>query len=143
MAGMMVGAADPVSGFILCANAENFGDSWGAVAAVNPAVKRVLESWFETSVYMDCGLATVAIVAPIATHLGWLPRGWFNPTGMAVDGIEKAAQTKTMQEMLIEHAANIEAANAMRAMFAMDGDDDDADADTVDMRGPDHFEVPR
>lgn len=135
MAGTAVGMADPVGGFILLTNAEPFSDAWAEVAAVNPRVKLVLESWFSRSVYANAGLATAGMLLPLLTHYKLLPRAWFNPAGDTVTMIETMMApapdggAMTLADMLKMHKE----AQMAGAAESPNGSDPEV---------ADHFEVP-
>lgn len=108
--GMMVGTLDPVGGFILIANAESVSQSWGEVAEVNPAVRRVLENMFSASVYANAGAASLAILLPLLTHYKILPRAWFNPAAGQVVMLEHVTtrseenpEPQSLADLLIAH----------------------------------------
>lgn len=141
-AGMVLGSGDPVGGFILLANADNFGQSWAEVARVNPRVKLILERWFSTSVYANAATATAAIALPLLTHYRIMPLAWFNPARESVPAMEElVASGTTLAELLKMHKEAEEARSAMssrmrEATEAMNGNGDETVSD------PDHYEAP-
>jgi hypothetical protein len=138
MAGMMIGQPDPVAGYILCANAQNFGDAWADVAQVNPRVKAVLEKWFSKTVYANAGTATLAVVLPMATHYRLMPKAWFNPASDTVKNLEGMVNPEDGSEgvsfsdllMMDAEAKARAAAAAAEGFFAPEPE------------APDHYEAP-
>lgn len=118
MVGMMVGQADPVAGFLIMVNVEDFAASWAKVAGANERVKRVLEKWFHGGVYAEAGMATAALAVPMLTHYKMLPRAWFNPTVASVEGVETLVteEGKKLGDLLAMHA---EAEQNRAAMMEM------------------------
>jgi hypothetical protein len=142
MIGMMIGQPDPVAGYILVANAENFGEAWGAVAAVNPRVKAILEKWFAKTVYANAAAASAAIVLPMATHYGLMPRAWYNPAAEAVSHMEAMVNPADGSEGvsftdLLLMDAQTKAEAAARAAAAGNG------GAPVEREVPDHYEAPQ
>jgi hypothetical protein len=140
MCGMMIGQPDPVAGYILVANAENFGQSWAEVAAVNPRVKAILGKWFAKTVYANAAAASAAIVLPLATHYGLMPRQWYNPASETVTRLEQMVSPEDGADgvsftdlLMMDAVAKAEA--QQRAAASSNGDEPDPEV-------PDHYEVP-
>lgn len=140
MLGMGVGAADPVGGFIILTNADDFAASWAKVAASNERVKRMLERWFHSGVYAEAGMATATLAVPLLTHYKLFPRAWFNPTAPSVEQIEGlvSEQGKSLSDLLELHR-QAEANRAALRDLLRQAAEEGSPAQNGD--APDHFEA--